>query len=117
MRGDRTRAQRLFQSVLATHAESAPAHFYNGYFALKAGDEVGAARAFARAQELPAAAVMAGGTSEGDTKSGAPLRARRPRCDALRALTEARAEGDAQQAMRDRYRRLDSLLVVARARR
>jgi tetratricopeptide (TPR) repeat protein len=116
VRGDLARARQLFQTVLATHAASAPAHFYVGYLAMKAGDEAGAAREFARAQELPLAAVVAGATSEGDTKTGLPMRAERQSCDTLRALSEERVSGDQRAAMRERYRRLDSLLATARAR-
>jgi tetratricopeptide (TPR) repeat protein len=116
VRGDLQRARQLFQTVLATHAASAPAHFYVGYLAMKTGDEASAAREFARAQELPLAAAVAGATSEGDTKTGAPMRAERQACDALRALSEERTIGDARAAMRERYRRLDSLLAAARAR-
>jgi hypothetical protein len=44
------------------------------------------------------------------------MRARAQHCDALRAITEDRAPGDARQAMRERYRRLDGILAAARAR-
>ena len=110
------RARQLFETVLSTHAASAPAHFYVGYLALKSGDELSAAREFARAQALPVAAAVAGASNEGDTKGDAPMRARGQHCDALRALTEERAQGDTQRSMRERYRRLDSLLTAARAR-
>jgi tetratricopeptide (TPR) repeat protein len=116
VRGDPARARQLFETVLSTHAASAPAHFYAGYLALKRGDEATGAREFARAQALPVAAAVAGATNEGDTKSGAPMRSRSQHCDALRALTEERAHGDLPVAMRERYRRLDSLLTAARAR-
>jgi tetratricopeptide (TPR) repeat protein len=115
VRGDLPRARQLFETVLATHAGSAPAHFYVGYLAMKAGDEATAAREFARAQELPVAAAVADATNEGDTKSGAPMRAQRQHCDALRALSEEHASGD-PPAMREQYRRLDSLLAAGRAR-
>jgi Flp pilus assembly protein TadD len=55
VRGDLRRARQLFATVLATHAASAPAHFYVGYLAMNAGDAASAAREFARAQELPLA--------------------------------------------------------------
>ena len=116
LRGNRAEAQRQFETVLATHAASSPAHFYLGYLAMKSGDATVAEREFARSQELPAAAVVAGATNEGDTKSGAPIRATRQRCDALRALTEERATGDLTRAMRERYQRLDSLVLTARNR-
>jgi tetratricopeptide (TPR) repeat protein len=116
VRGDRTRARQLFEMVLATHAASAPAHFYVGYLAMKAGDEPAAVREFTRAQALPIAAAVAGGTNEGDTKAGTPMRAQWQHCDDLRALSEERASGDPHQAMRERYRRLDSLLAAGRAR-
>ena len=116
VRGDLAKARQLFETVLSTHAASAPAHFYVGYLALKSGDELSAAREFARAQALPVAAAVAGASNEGDTKGDAPMRARGQHCDALRALTEERAQGDTQRSMRERYRRLDSLLTAARAR-
>ncbi|MBI1808802.1 MAG: hypothetical protein HYR75_02795 [Gemmatimonadetes bacterium] len=115
-RGDLAGAQRHFETVLATHAASAPAHFYLGYIARRRGDAAVAAREFAKAQALPVAAVVAGATNEGDTKGGVPARATGQRCDALRELTEERARGDLPRAMRERYGRLDSLLASARAR-
>lgn len=116
VRGDLSTARRQFETVLSTHAASVPAHFYLGYIALKRGDEAGAAREFARAQVLPAAAAVAGATNEGDTQRGTPLRARLLHCDALRQLAEERTPGDARTAMLDRYRRLDSLLGIGRSR-
>ena len=113
LRGNQAEARKQFETVIATHATSAPAHFYLGYLAFKAGDASAASRAFARSQELPAAAVVAGATNEGDTKTGEPIRAHRPRCDALRALTAERATADLPRAMRERYQRLDSLVTVA----
>lgn len=115
MRGELPQARQLFETVLATHAGSAPAHFYLGYLAQKAGDEAMAAREYARAQSLPIAAAVAGATNEGDTKSRAPMHAQRPHCDALRALSEERASGD-PPAMHEQYRRLDSLLAAGRTR-
>jgi tetratricopeptide (TPR) repeat protein len=116
VRGDLAKARQSFEAVLSTHAASARAHFYAGYLALKRGDEAAAAREFARAQALPAAVAVAGATNEGDTKNGAPMRAQGQPCDALRALSEERATGDMPRAMRERYRRLDSLLTAARSR-
>lgn len=121
VRGDLVKASQLFETVLSTHASSAPAHFYAGYLALKRGDEAAAAREFARAQALPVAAAVAGATNEGDTKGdAAPVRVPAQHCDALRVLTEERVniggQPDARVAMRERYRRLDSLLARARAR-
>ncbi len=116
IRGNTTRARQLFESVLATNAASAAAHFYTGYLALKAGDADGAARSHARARALPAAAVVAGATNEGDTKTGAPMRANRLRCDALRALAEGGADDGTPRSMRDEYRLLDGLIASARSR-
>ena len=116
VRGDAARARRQFETVLATHASSAPAHFYLGYLAHKRGDVAGAAREFALAQANPVAAAVAGATNEGDTKGGTPMRARLPHCDGLRQLAEERAPGDARAAMREKYRRLDNLLTGARTR-
>lgn len=116
VRGDLEQARRLVEMVLATHAASAPAHFYLGYLALKRGDPATAAHEFARAQALPVAAAVAGASNEGDTRSGVPMRARSQRCGALRSLSEERAPGGPQPAMRDAYRRLDSLLIAARSR-
>lgn len=116
VRGDLAAAQKQFEMVLATHAASAPAHFYLGYIAQKRGDAATAAREFARAQSLPVAAAVAGATNEGDTKSGEAMRAKGQRCDALHELTVERETGDLAQAMRERYGRLDSLLSAARAR-
>jgi tetratricopeptide (TPR) repeat protein len=116
VRGDLTRARQLFETVLTTHAASAPAHFYVGYVAMKAGDEQAALREFTRAQQLPVAAAVAGATNEGDTKAGLPMRAQWEHCDELRALSEVRADGEPQRAMRERYQRLDSLLAAGRAR-
>ncbi|MEK6611656.1 MAG: FG-GAP-like repeat-containing protein [Gemmatimonadota bacterium] len=115
VRGNLAQAQRLIETVLSTHAESAPAHFYGGYLALRHGDAASAAREFARAQALPVAAAVAGATNEGDTKTGEAMRARSQRCGALRTLSEERASTDAQRSMRNSYRRLDSLLTAARA--
>jgi len=116
VRGNLAKARQYFETVLATHASSVPAHFYLGYLAQKRGDDAGAAREFAQAQALPTAAAVAGATNEGDTKGGVSMRERLPHCDALRQLAEERASGDARATMRDRYRRLDSLLTAARAR-
>lgn len=116
VRGDLAAAQKQFETVLATHATSATAHFYLGYIARKRGDAATAAREFARAQSLPVAAAVAGATNEGDTKSGEAMRTKGQRCDALRELTEERAVGDLPRAMRERYGRLDGLLSAARAR-
>jgi hypothetical protein len=44
------------------------------------------------------------------------MRAQERPCDALRSLSEERTTGDQRAAMRERYRRLDSLLAIARAR-
>jgi tetratricopeptide (TPR) repeat protein len=125
VRGDLAAARRQFETVLATHASSTPAHFYNGYLAFKTGDERTAASEFAAAQVrsvmTPAAgaeggaAGAEGASNEGDTRSGAALRARSVRCDAMRALAEETSP-DGVPAMRDRYRRLDSLLADARKR-
>ncbi len=117
VRGDLAKARQFFGTVLATHAGSAPAHFYLGYLSLKGGDEAAAAREFAQAQAMPVAAAVAGATNEGDTKGGVPMRNRLLHCDALRELAEARAPGDARTAMREPYRRLDALLATARTRR
>lgn len=112
VRGDLARARQYVRTVLATHATSAPAHFYNGYLALKQGDATSAEQEFEQSRALPIAAVVAGATNEGDTKTGAALRQTSQRCAALRRLSEERSKG----TMRDAYRRLDSLLTTARAR-
>ncbi len=112
VRGDLARARQYVNTVLATHSASAPAHFYTGYLALKQGDAALAEREYGRARALPLAAAVAGATNEGDTKSGAAMRAATQRCTALRRLSEERTPG----SMRDAYRRLDSVLTVARSR-
>ncbi len=112
VRGDLDRARQFVRTVLATHAASAPAHFYDGYFALKQGDAATAEKEYAKSRALPVAAAVAGATNEGDTKSGGVLRTVVLRCAALRRLSEERTGG----TMHDAYRRLDSLLTVARAR-
>lgn len=114
VRGDLARAQRYVRTVLSTNAGSAPAHFYNGYFAFKAGDVATAEREFGQSRTLPVAAAVAGATNEGDTKTGGALRQTAQRCAALRRLSEERTSG---ASMRESYRRLDSLLAAARARR
>ncbi|MEA3246283.1 MAG: FG-GAP-like repeat-containing protein, partial [Gemmatimonadota bacterium] len=116
IRRDRVRALEMFRAVLATHQSSPQAHFYAGYIAFKAGDEAGALREFQLARAAPPAAAVAGATNEGDTRTGAALRATRLRCGELEALAAGLASGDAQSTMRERYGRLDALLAAARPR-
>ncbi len=115
MRGDVVAARRYLETVLATNATSAPAHFYLGYLAWKGGDERAAESRYGQAvtsvSKRPPSAGVAG---EGDTKQGS-LHAFRARCDELRALSEFPA-GDARE-MTSRYTRVDSLMTVAGTRR
>ena len=112
VRGDLARAKQYVQTVLSTHATSAPAHFYSGYFAFKAGNVAAAEQEFEKSRALPVAAVVAGATNEGDLRPSGALRQVSQRCAALRRLSEERTKSP----MRDAYRRLDSLLAVARRR-
>jgi tetratricopeptide (TPR) repeat protein len=118
LRGDLTSARRYFATVLATHAASAPAHFYAGYIAWREGDAARAREAFRQAVAAPAAPV-AGVRGEGDTRSGsAPLRAGGggARCGQLRAIAERPRAADLERDMASRYRELDRLLAAARKR-
>lgn len=117
MRRDVAAARRHFTTVLATNASSAPALFYLGYVAMAAGDTAGASSYFARSVEAAAARPpVAGVAGEGDTKGGASLQTLRSRCDELRALSEDPRGANAERESSSRYRRLDSLMAVARAR-
>jgi hypothetical protein len=104
--------------VLGSHAKSAEARFYVGYIALKRADTVRAQTEFNRATSPTAPPPAAGVPGEGDTKHGAaPLAQRTERCDQLRALATAPRAASPAVEMFHRYRRLDSLLSVARSRR
>jgi tetratricopeptide (TPR) repeat protein len=127
VRGDTAAARRYFETVMATHATSVPAHFYSGYLAWRSGNSALAQQEFARAvaamSARPPAAGMAGVAGvagvagEGDTKRGAvPMRAEAGRCDQLRMLSEDLPAADPAREMADRYRRLDGLLTTGRRR-
>ena len=118
MRGDLASARRYFATVLRTHDGNAPARFYMGYLALKGADTVRARSDFLRATSASAPPPPAGVAGEGDTKkSGAASPATlTERCDELGTMASSpRAAGRVDDMFR-RYRRVDSLLSVARAR-
>ncbi len=118
VRGDLAAARRQFATVLATHAASAPAHFYSGYVAWKEHNAVRAREEFRRAVSAPKPVSAKPGVAvEGDTKRGgavAPTPA--AHCDQLRALMERPPGGDVDRDLRSRYRELDGLLSAARRR-
>jgi tetratricopeptide (TPR) repeat protein len=117
VRNDRVEAGRYFNEVLGSHAKSAEARFYVGYIALKGADTVRAQTEFSRATSATAPPPAAGLPGEGDTKHGAaPLMQRTERCDQLRTLATAPRTASPTVEMLRRYRRLDSLLSVARSR-
>ncbi len=117
MRGDLAPARRYFGTVLRTHEANVPARFYVGYIALKGADTVRAQTEFSRATSAIAPPPAAGVPGEGDTKHGAaPLTQRTERCDQLRAIATAPRAASPAVEMFHRYRRLDSLLSVARSR-
>ena len=117
IRGDLVSAGRYFNDVLGSHAKSAEARFYVGYIALKGADTARAQTEFSRATSATAPPPAAGLPGEGDTKLGAaPLMQRTDRCDQLRALATAPRAASPAVEMFHHYRRLDSLLSVARSR-
>jgi tetratricopeptide (TPR) repeat protein len=118
MRGDLASARRYFGTVLRTHDGNAPARFYMGYIALKGADTVRARTDFLRATSASAPPPAAGVPGEGDTKkNGAASPAQRTeRCDELGAIASSQPTASPADEMFRRYRRVDSLLSVARSR-
>jgi tetratricopeptide (TPR) repeat protein len=116
LRGDLASARRHLATVLATHAESVPAHFYAGYIEWKQGSIARARAEFQLAISAAAESEATGGViGEGDTKLGtAPLRTGGERCNQLRAIAEHATAADPEQDMPNRYRELDRLLAAAR---
>ncbi len=118
LQGDLTAARRYLETVLATHADNAASRFYSGYLAWKAGDMTLARAEFRKAAPVgtsrPAPPAVPG---EGDTKRGsAALSSGGERCRQLRSLSERPRAGDPEGEMASRYRELDSLLLLGRAR-
>ncbi len=118
VRGDLAAARQHFATVLATHAASAPAHFYSGYVAWKEHNEALAREEFRRAVSAPTPVVAVPGVAvEGDTKRGGSVVAPpKAHCDQLRALAERPPEADRERDLGRRYRELDGLLSAARRR-
>ena len=117
MRGDLASARRYFGTVLHTHDGNAPARFYMGYIALKGADTVRARTDFSRATSATAPPPAAGVPGEGDTKNGAASPAQPPeRCGELGAMASSSRTASRVDEMFRRYRRVDSLLSVARSR-
>jgi Flp pilus assembly protein TadD len=119
MRGDLAGASGWFRTVLGSHPNSTPAHFYGGYIAWKRGDLAAARLAFGRAiAAAKSGTVVAAVPGEGDTHAGAtPMTAARLRCGQLDALRADLELGDARPELATRYGRLDSLLSDAGKRR
>jgi tetratricopeptide (TPR) repeat protein len=114
LRGDLASARRHIGTVLGTHAESVPAHFYAGYIAWKQGDIARARAEFQLAVSAPESQAPGGVLGEGDTKPGtAPLRTGGERCNQLRAIAEHPRAADPERDMPNRYRELDRLLAAA----
>ena len=117
IRGDLASARRYFAAVLATHAASAPAHFYTGYEAWKDNNTAVALAEFRQAASASAGAPPARVPGEGDTKRGnTSLRVGESRCNQLRALAERPGGSDTERDMARRYRELDDLLSATRRR-
>jgi tetratricopeptide (TPR) repeat protein len=115
LRGDLASARRHIATVLGTHAESVPAHFYAGYIAWKQGNTARARAEFQQAVSAPESHAPGGVLGEGDTKQGsAPLSASGERCNQLRAISEHPRAADPERDMPNSYRELDRLLAAAR---
>lgn len=118
LRGDHAAARRYLGLVLATHSDNASARFLSGYVAWKAGDLTRArselAKSAAAGISRPAPAGVSG---EGDTKRGSTaLTSGGERCSRLRSLTERGSTSGVDADIADRYRELDSVLVLRRSR-
>jgi len=116
LRGDPVAARRYFDMVLVTHSDNASARFLSGYLAWKAGDLTLASAEFRKADSAIGGRIApAGVVGEGDTKRGGPAVVAGDRCRQLRSLSERRA-ADPDRDMARRYRDLDSLILLGRAR-
>jgi Flp pilus assembly protein TadD len=118
LRGDLATAKRHFEAVLVTHAGNGAARFYAGYVDWKNGNAALAQRQFALAvAAAESAAPSALPPGEGDTKRGtAALVAETHRCGELRAVTKRLRTADPKRDMVTRYRELNSVLSIPRAR-
>jgi tetratricopeptide (TPR) repeat protein len=120
LRGDPASARRHFLAVLGSHPDNVPARFYLGYLDWAAGDRDAARAAFAGAADAAPAPPPAGASNEGDTRRGArPMLASPVRCAGLRELSRGLAgmhQGNRDREMEKRYRALDRLRSVGRAR-
>ncbi len=118
LRGDLAAAKRHFDAVLVTHAGNGLARFYAGYVEWKNGNTALAQQQFARAVAAAGSTpISARPSGEGDTKRGmAALVARNERCDGLRRLTEQLRTAAVKRDMMTRYRELENVLSVGRAR-
>lgn len=118
LRGDLAAAKRHFDAVLVTHAGNGLARFYAGYVEWKNGNTALAQQQFARAVAAAGSTpISARPSGEGDTKRGmAALVARNERCDGLRRLTEQLRTAAGKRDMVTRYRELENVLSVGRAR-
>src|SRR5262249_31913544 len=100
-------ADALFQTVLMTHTQSAPAHFYRGYVAWRRHEFDRAKAEFSRAVNATATVRAAPAPGEGDTKKGAsPLRNDAERCNQLSTMSQHATAGDVDE----RYAKLDAVL-------
>jgi len=118
LRGDLAAAKRHFEAVLVTHGGNGLARFYAGYVEWKNGNTALAEQQFARAVAAAESATpSARPPGEGDTRRGtAALVAENQRCGELRALTKRLRTADPKRDMVTRYRELNSMLSIRRAR-
>lgn len=118
MRGNLAAAKHHFDAVLVTHAGNGAARFYAGYVEWKNGNTALAQQQFARSVAAVASGTpVAQAPGEGDTRRGmAPLVAENQRCAELRTLTERLRTAVPERDMVNRYRELDRVLSIRRAR-
>jgi tetratricopeptide (TPR) repeat protein len=118
LRGDLAAAKRNFDAVLVTHAGNDLARFYAGYVEWKNGNTELAQQQFARAVAAAAStAPAAPAPGEGDTKRGTvALAAENQHCDELRTPARQLRTADPKRDIVTRYRELNRVLTLGRAR-